>query len=113
MTFQPQIVEFLAVFKVFPQNSTRRSGRGDFGCLGFPPEQGTTAPDVSLERISERIVEQFGAGGDFPSRRAGPPVVLPRQGSATAGAEQIADITSSGGPHGFPPRTGFYVASWA
>ena len=29
--------------------------------------------------------------------------VLPRQGSADAGAVQIADITSSGGPHGFLP----------
>ena len=85
-------------------------GRGDFGCLlGFPPEQGTTAPHVSPERISERIVEQFGAGGDFPSR-AGPRVVLPRQGSAAAGAEQIADITCSGGPHGFLPGQ---VSSWS
>ena len=78
-------------------------GRGDFGCLGFSPEQGITAPHVSPERISERIVEQFGAGGDFPSRRAGPRVVLPRQGSAAAGAEQITGITSSGGAHGFLP----------
>ena len=79
-------------------------GRGGSGCLlGFPPEQGTTSLHVSQERISERIVEQIGAGGDFPSRRAGPRVVLPRQGSAAAGAEQIADIVSSGGPHGFLP----------
>ena len=48
----------------------------------------------TTERISERIVEQFAAGGDFPSRRAGPRVVLPRQGSAAAGAEQLADIVS-------------------
>ena len=74
------------------------------GCLGFPTEQGTIAPHVSQERISERIVEQIGAGGDFPSRRAGPRLVLPRQGSAAAGAEQIADIISSGGPHGFLPE---------
>ena len=79
-------------------------GRGGSGCLlGFPSEQSTTAPHVSPERISERIVEQIGAGGDFPSRRAGPRVVLPRQGSAAAGAEQLADIVSSGGPHGFLP----------
>ena len=52
-------------------------GRGGSGCLlGFRPGQGTTAPRVSPERISERIVEQIGAGGDFPSRRAGPHVVL-------------------------------------
>ena len=32
-------------------------GRGGSGCLlGFPPGQGTTAPHVSPERISERIV---------------------------------------------------------
>ena len=48
-------------------------------------------------------MEQIDAGGDFPSRRAGPRVVLPRQGSAAAGAEQLADIVSSGGPHGFLP----------
>ena len=79
-------------------------GRGGSGCLlGFLPEQSTTALRVSPERISERIVEQIGAGGDFPSRRAGTRVVLPRQGSAAAGAEQIAEITSSGGPHGFHP----------
>ena len=48
-------------------------------------------------------MEQIGGGGDFPSRRAGPLFVLPRQGSTAAGAEQIADITSSGGPHGFHP----------
>ena len=48
-------------------------------------------------------MEQIGAGGDFSSRRAGPRVVLPRQGSAAAGSEQIADITFSGGPHGFHP----------
>ena len=78
-------------------------GRGDFGCLlGFPPEHGTTAPRVSPERISERIVEQIGAGGDFLSRRAAR-VVLPRQGSAAAGAQQLADIVSSGGPHGLLP----------
>ena len=71
-----------------------------------------TALHVSQERISERIVEQIDAGGDFPSRRAGPRVVLPRQGSAAAGAEQLADIVSSGGPHGFPPRTGFNGVSW-
>ena len=69
-------------------------GRGGSDCLpGF---------HVSQERISERI-EQIGADGDFPSRRAGPRVVLPRQGSAVAGAEQLADIVSSGGPHGFLP----------
>ena len=39
-------------------------------------------------------MEQIDAGGDFPSRRAGPRVVLPRQGSAAAGAEQLADIVS-------------------
>ena len=76
LTFQPQFVEFWAVFKVFHQNRVWRRnwnvpGRGDFGCLlGFSPEQGTTALRVSQEeRISERIVEQFCAGGDFPSRR--------------------------------------------
>ena len=58
-------------------------GRGGSGCLlGFLPEQRTTALHVSQERISDRIVEQIDAGGDFPSRRAGPRVVLPRQGSA-------------------------------
>ena len=103
------------------QNSAQRAalqiadipvpGRGDFGCLlGFLPEQGTTAPHVSPELISERIEEQIGAGGDFLSRRAGPRVVLPRQGSAAAGAEQIADITSSGGPHGFLPGQ---VSTWS
>ena len=56
-------------------------GRGGFGCLlGFLPEQGTSPLHVSQDRISERIVEQIGAGGDFPSRRAGPRFVLPRQG---------------------------------
>ena len=79
-------------------------GRGVSGSLqGFPTEQRTTALHVSQERISERIVEQIDAGGDFPSRRAGPRVVLPRQSSAAAGAEQLADIVSSGGPHGFLP----------
>ena len=39
-------------------------------------------------------MEQIDAGGDFPSRRVGPRVVLPRQGSAAAGAEQLADIVS-------------------
>ena len=114
LTFQPQFVEFLAVFKVFTQNRVRRSGllcrslTFQFlvvevsGCLlGFLPEQSTTALHVSPECISERIVEQIGTGGDFPSRRAGPRVVLLRQGSAAAGAEQIADITSSGGTHVF------------
>ena len=48
----------------------------------------------TTERLSERIVEQIAAGGDFPSRRAGPRVVLPRHGSAAAGAEQLADIVS-------------------
>ena len=72
--------------------------------LVFLPEQSTTAPHVSPERISERIVEQIGAGGDFPSRRAGLRVVFPRQGSAAAGAEQIAGITSIGGPRGFLPE---------
>ena len=63
-------------------------GRGDFGCpFGFLPEQGTSALHVSQERISERIVEQIDSGGDFPSRRAGPRFVLPRQGSTAAGAE--------------------------
>ena len=33
----------------------------------------------------------------------GPRCVLPGQGSTAAGAEQIADIPSSGGPHGFLP----------
>ena len=47
-------------------------------------------------------MEHIVAGGDFPSR-AGPRFVLPGQGSAAAGAEQIADITSSGGAHGFLP----------
>ena len=62
-------------------------GRGGSGCLpGFLPKQSTTAVHVSPERFSERIVEQIGAGGDFPSRRAGPRVVLPGQGSAAAGA---------------------------
>ena len=79
-------------------------GRGGSGCLlGFHPEQCTTALHVSPDRISERIVEQIGAGGDFPSRRAGARVVLPRQGSAAAGAKQLADIVSSGGPHFFHP----------
>ena len=41
-------------------------GRGGSDCFpGFPPEQRTTALHVSQERISERIVEQIGAGGDF------------------------------------------------
>ena len=57
---------------------------------------------VSQERIFERIVEQIVAGGDFPSR-AGPRFVLPELGSTAAGAEQIADIPSSGGPHSFLP----------
>ena len=74
-------------------------GRGDFGCLlGFPPEQGTTALHVAQERISEWI-EQIDAGGDFPSRRAGPRVFRPRQRSAAAGAEQLADIVSHGPDH--------------
>ena len=43
-------------------------GRGGSGCLlGSLPEQRTTALHVSQKRISERIVEQFDAGGDFPS----------------------------------------------
>ena len=46
-------------------------------------------------------MEQIGAGGDFLSRRAGPLFVLSGQSSTAAGAEQIADVTSSGGPHGF------------
>ena len=49
-----------------------------------------------------RLVEQIVAGGDFSSR-AGPRCVLPGQGSTAAGAEQIADIPSSGCPHGFLP----------
>ena len=73
-------------------------GRGDFGCLGFPPEQGTTALHVAQERISERI-ELIDAGGDFPSRRAFPRVFRPRQRSAAAGAEQLADIVSHGPDH--------------
>ena len=89
LTFQPQFVEFLAVFKIFrpEQSSAQRTaseitdipvpGRGGSGCLlGFHPEQGTTALHVSQERISERIVEQIGASGDSPSRRAGPRFVL-------------------------------------
>ena len=77
--------------------------RGGSDCLpGFHPERKATALHVSQESISERI-EQIGAGGDFPSRRAGPRVVLPRQGSAATGAEQLADLASSGGPHGFLP----------
>ena len=75
-----------------PVQSTAKRTASQFG---FLPEQKTTALHVSQERISERI-EQIGAGGDFPSRRAGPRVVLPRQGSAAAGAEQIADLASSG-----------------
>ena len=75
-------------------------GRGVFGSpQGSLPEQRTTALHVAQERISERI-EQIDAGGEFPSRRAGPRVVRPRQGSAAAGAEQLADIVSSGGPQG-------------
>ena len=74
-------------------------GRGSSGCLlGSLPEQRTTALHVALERISERI-EQIDAGGDFPSRRAGPRVVRPRQRSAAAGAEQLADIVSHGPDH--------------
>ena len=84
LTFQFLVVEVVAVFLFFP--------RTEFNSSSFSPE-----------RISERIVERFGAGGDFPSRRAGPRVVLPRQGPAAAGSEQIADIPSSGGPHGFLP----------
>ena len=74
-------------------------GLGGSGCLlGSLPGQRTTALDVAQERISERI-EQIDAGGDFPSRRAGPRVVRPRQGSAGAGAEQLADIVSHGPDH--------------
>ena len=51
-------------------------------------------------------MEQIGASGDFPSRRAGPRVVLPRQGSAAAGAEQLADIFFWRSSR-FSPRTGF------
>ena len=74
-------------------------GRGSSGCLlGSLPEQRTTALHVAQERISERI-EQIDAGGDFPSRRAGPRVFRPRQRSAAAGAEQLADIVSHGPDH--------------
>ena len=53
-------------------------GRGVLGSpQGSLPEKRTTALHVAQERISERI-EQIDAGGDFPSRRAGPRV--PRQG---------------------------------
>ena len=86
-------------------------GRGSSGCLlDSLPEQRTTALHVAQERISERI-ERINAGGDFPSRRAGPRVVRPRQRSAAAGAEQLADIVSSGGPHG-SPRTEFSSSFW-
>ena len=81
-------------------------GLGGSSCLlGSLPEQRTTALHVAQERISERI-ELIDAAGDFPSRRAGPRVVRPRQGSAAAGAEQLADIVSSRGPHGFLPGQG-------
>ena len=93
----------------FPGGSSQRTaaqiadipvpGLGGSGCLlGSLPEQRTTALHVAQERISERT-EQFDAGGDFPSRRAGPRVVRPRQGSAAAGAEQLADIVSHGPDH--------------
>ena len=74
-------------------------GRGVFGSpQGSLPDQRTTALHVVQERISERI-EEIDAGGDFPSRRAGPRVVRPRQGSAAAGVEQLADIVSHGPDH--------------
>ena len=75
-------------------------GRGSSGCLlGFPPEQSSTAPHV----LSERIVEQIGAGGDFLLVMQ-VLVLFPRDRvSAVAGAEQIADLASSGGLHGFLP----------
>ena len=104
-------MESLAVFKVLSPNRVWRSGllrrsltfqfpgRGGSGCLlGSLPEQRTTALHVAQERISERI-EQIDAGGDFPSRRAGPRVVRPRERSAAAGAEQLADIVSHGPDH--------------
>ena len=53
-------------------------------------------------------MEHIVAGGDFPSR-AVPGFVLPGQGSTAAGAELIAGITSSGGPHGFLPGQ---VSTW-
>ena len=94
----------------FPGGSSQRTaaqiadipvpGRGSSGCLlGSLPEQRTTGLHVAQERISERI-EQIDAGGDFfPSRRAGPRVFRPRQRSAAAGAEQLADIVSHGPDH--------------
>ena len=81
--------------------------RGNLGCLlGFLPEQGTTALHISQERISERIVEQIGAGGDFPSRRAGPRFVLSGQGkqllvpsrSPTLLLLEVLTVFSSPGP---------------
>ena len=72
------------------------SGRGVSGSLlGFHPEQCSTAPYFRVERISERIVEQTVAVGDFSSRaprRGGPRGGLPPvQGSAVDFSVPLGD----------------------
>ena len=105
-------MEFLAVFKVFTQNRVRRSGLHrrsltfQFLVVEVPAVFLVFTQNNAQRRctfLRNAFLEQIVAGGDFPSRRAGPRFVLPRQGSTAAGAELIADITSAGDPHGFLP----------
>ena len=80
------------------------SGSGVSGGLHVSPPRQSTSQRTAVQIADIPVPGRGGLGRDFPSRRAGPRFVLPRQGSTAAGAEQIADIPSSGGPHGFLPR---------
>ena len=80
-------------------------GLGGSGC------QRITALHVAQERISERI-EQFDAGGDFPSRRAGPRVGSPETGFNSCWCQAARRQCFFWRSSRFSPRTGFNGVSW-
>ena len=96
-----------------PEQSTAKRTASQIADIPVLPEQRTTALHVSQERISQRIVEQVDAGGDFPSRRAGPRIVLPRQGFSSCWCRAARRHRFFWRSSRFSPRTVFYVASWA
>ena len=88
-------------------------GRGGSGCLlGSLPEQRTTALHVSQERISERIVEQIDAGGDFPFSSCRSSCRSPETGFSSCWCRAARRHCFFWRSSRFSPRTGFNGVSW-
>ena len=104
-------MELLAVFSVLSQFRVRRSGllRSSLTFLFLVVEVPTVFLVFTLNREQQLYMFLRNAFLSGLSRSVLVEIfllvvqVLPRQGSAAAGAEQLADIVSSGGPHGFLP----------